>query len=380
MLGRRIIHVITPGDHFSPRTGSAIPTVVDGLARAAAAIGERRQAVVVDASTWRPRYDSADVIEYTGARPPSRAERYLDAARGRLGRDRTAVARYFSPVADALRDERAAVVFAHNAPVLPWLLRGSPHTVVLYAHNDLLATFTSVEAGRMLGNAAAIVCVSESLAERARARLPHSLAERVRVAVNGVDAQRFRPGRSGTAPPRVLFVGRVIPDKGVDVLLRAAAKLDVDAAEILIVGRPGFAADAPLSDYERRLRVLADECACTVRFETFVARDELPQLLQTADVFVIPSRWPDPAPLTVGEALASGLPTVASRIGGIPELIGDAGILVEADDPAALAGALQALLDDPVRRSALAVSARARAEAHDWSWTWRQLVDGLEGL
>jgi glycosyltransferase involved in cell wall biosynthesis len=144
----------------------------------------------------------------------------------------------------------------------------------------------------------------------------------------------------------------------------------------MIVGRPGFAADAPLSDYEAQLRALAASCSAEVRFQTFVPRADLPALLRTAEVFVVPSRWPDPSPLTVGEALATGLPVVASRIGGIPEAVGDAGILVPPDDPRALAAALDELIHDPGRRTALAQAARVRAEARDWSWSWRQL-DGV---
>ncbi len=69
-----VLHAITPGDHFSPRTGSAIPTVVDGLAAAAGRDGGPfRHAVILDRTTMRPRYDSAAVIEYSGVRGPRNA-------------------------------------------------------------------------------------------------------------------------------------------------------------------------------------------------------------------------------------------------------------------------------------------------------------------
>lgn len=373
-MERSVIHAITPGDHFSPLTGSAIPTVVHGLAGAALRAGGARHRVVVDRSTWHPRYDSADVIEYTGARAPGRRARYADALRGRLGMPRTAVAAYYRPIADAVRAQPPSIVLAHNAPILVRLLRDTPHRVVLYAHNDLLRTYSRSEAGRMLGSAAAIVCVSESLAERTRERLPAALRARVDVVGNGVDTAQFHPdGHRSDGPLRVMFMGRVIPDKGADVLLRAVQRLHAGGLEVLVVGRPGFAADAPLSDHERELRALAAAGGAEVRFQTFVPRAELPALLRTADVFVVPSRWPDPSPLTVGEALASGLPVIASRIGGIPGAVGDAGILVPPDDPAALADALRELIDDGARRAALAKTARARAEARDWSWSWRQL-------
>jgi glycosyltransferase involved in cell wall biosynthesis len=385
MPARRIIHVITPGDHFSPRTGSAIPTVVDGLAAAATRAGAPRQAVVLDRSTYRPRYDSADVIEYTGAAGPGRIGRYLDAARGRIGLPRAAAARWYAPIAGALRTLPPATVLAHNAPVVARLLRGSGHRVVLYAHNDLLRTYTKAEAGRMLADAVAIVCVSESLAGQMYDRLPRTLADRIRVVGNGVDIERFSPspritGPAPDGPVRIVFMGRVIPDKGVDVLLRAAAALRDVSAEVTVIGRPGFAPDAPLSDYERDLRRLAEASAVPVRFEGFLPRTQLPERLRAADVFVVPSRWPDPAPLTVGEALATGLPVVASRIGGIPELLGDAGVLVTPGEPTELAAALRELLADAGRRARLAESARARAMDHDWSWSWRQLETALDGV
>ena len=178
-----LIHIITPGDHYSPRTGSATSTVVHGLASAAAddASSTWAQVVVLDATTMRPRYDSAAAIEVAPAPAPSRAERLADVARGRLGLPRNAAARYYGPAVDAVVGRPPSVVLAHNAPVVPWLLRDSSHRVVLYAHNDLLRTFSRSESERMLGDVAAIVCVSESLADRTRRQLPERLARRVHV-------------------------------------------------------------------------------------------------------------------------------------------------------------------------------------------------------
>ena len=89
-----VLHTITPGDHFSPRTGSAIPTVVDGLARAAGRdCGPFRHSVVIDRTTMRPRYGSAAVIEYDGARGPTSNERVVDLARGRVGLPRSGFGR-----------------------------------------------------------------------------------------------------------------------------------------------------------------------------------------------------------------------------------------------------------------------------------------------
>ena len=389
---RTVIHTITPGDHFSPRTGSAIPTVVHGLATAASRDADPvRHAVVLDGSTMQPRYSSAEAIEYVRAAWLTRNDRILDLARGRLGGARTATERFYAPVADAIRGRAPSIVLAHNAPVLPRMLRDTPHRVVLYAHNDVLRSYSRTEARRALDGVAAIVAVSTSLAEQLRDSLPSSIAERVRIVGNGVDCQQFSPGdaghgtatqRAGGEPRRlrVAFVGRVIPEKGADVLLRSAALLARDDIEYLVVGSHGFARDAALSPYERELRRLAEESGGVVRFEPFVDRPALPELLRSFDVFVVPSRWADPCPLTAGEGMATGLPVVASRVGGLPDVVGDAGILVPPDDPEALAGALATLADDPAERARRAAASRQHALDHDWGWAWRNLRTVLEEL
>ncbi|WP_448812049.1 glycosyltransferase family 4 protein [Agromyces bauzanensis] len=383
-----IIHVITPGDHFSARTGSAIPTVVHGLASAAAKDEEPvRHAVVVEESTMRPRYESASAIEYHGVPGPSRRDRYLDLARGRLGRPRRAVARYYAPIAEAIRQEAPSIVLTHNAPVVPWLLRDSPHRVVLYAHNELLRTYTRREAARTLAGVAGVVCVSESLAEQTRAALPDRLADLVHVVGNGVDTLQFAPAagsrrehETSGAPLRIMFVGRMIPEKGADVLIRAAMILGRRDLEFVIVGSQGFDRSAALSPFERELRELAEAGPARVMFEPFVDRPALPALLRSADVLAVPSRWAEPSGLTAGEGLATGLPVIASRVGGIPEVLGPAGGYVEPDDPAALAAALADLADDATLRTRMGAEAREWALAHDWSWAWSNLRGVIQSL
>ena len=113
-------------------------------------------------------------------------------------------------------------------------------------------------------------------------------------------------------------------------------------------------------------------------FRPFTDRSALPALLASAHALVVPSRWREPAGLTVGEGMAAGAVVIASRVGGIPELLGDAGVLVRPDDPKALAAAMARVADDPAEREALARAGRARAEQRDWAWAWRLLRDVLD--
>lgn len=377
-----IYHLITPGDHFSPRTGSAIPTVVHGLAtgaRAGGDAGRYPQHVVVQDDTYVPRYESAIPVGYVGQRAPGSRARLADAALARLGMPRRSAVAYFRPATESLRDRPPGVVLAHNAPVVPWLLRDQQHDTVLYAHNDVLRSYSRAEASRVLGDVGRIVSVSDSLAAQLREHLPRSLHERVRTVVNGVDAEQFVPAPiRSPGPLRVMFLGRAIPEKGADILLEAAALIDRSDLEFVVVGSHGFDPAAVLSEYEQRLRLLADRARGTVRFEPFVERSRLPALVQRADILVIPSRWPDPCPLTVGEGMAAGLPIVAARSGGIPELLGDAGVLFDPARPEELADAIAVLASDPGLRDRYGTAARARAVERDWAWAWRHLAEVID--
>ena len=363
---RRLVHVITPGDHFSPRTGSAVPTVVDGLSRHARP-DRPRPAVIVAAGTYPDRYDSAEVLEYAPARA-RRADRWVDAAAGRLGLPRPGARRVLGATVAAQARWEPSVVLAHNAPALVPLVDAERHTPVLYAHNQVLGAWSERDAGRALDRAPVIVCVSDHLADAVASRLPARLRARVRTVRNGVDSAAFgvpRPPRGDTL--RVVYVGRVIPDKGVHVLLDAVVALARPDVELTILGRPGFAADAPLTGYERELRRAAERAAGPVRFGSFVPRPELPALLAAADVVVVPSVWPEPFALTALEGMAAGAAVVASDVGGVPEAVGDAGVLVPPGQPRALADALESLADDATALDRAARAAVEHARRCDWS-------------
>jgi len=332
----------------------------------------------------RPRYDSAAVVEYVGAPYPSRWGRLADALAARAGLPRRSTIAAYQPLARTIKkSDNEAIVVAHNAPVLAGLLRERSGPVVLYAHNDILRTVSRREATHQLDGVAAVVCVSDYLAEQIAARLPAHLAARVRVVENGVDTDQFSPAQASTTSSsrlRVLFLGRTIAEKGPDVLLDAARRLAREDIEYVIVGSYGFDRNAPLSGFERDLRKEAASSGAHVSFEPFVDRFALPTLLRTADIFVAPSRWPEPSGLTIGEAMATGLPVITSRVGGIPQVVGDVGILVAPGDSPALATAIALLADSTSHRTALGEEARKRAVANNWSRSWRQFETVLNDM
>ena len=158
----------------------------------------------------------------------------------------------------------------------------------------------------------------------------------------------------------VLFLGRVVEDKGVHVLARATARLPGPGIRVLVVGPSG---PAPTDvEYLKGISALAGPDPTRFHVLGAVPSKRLAELLRIADVLVVPSLWPEPAPVVVAEAFAHGVPVIASEIGGLPFLVPpEAGLLVPAGDDAALANALEALVKDPDQRARLSRGALAQA-------------------
>jgi len=184
---------------------------------------------------------------------------------------------------------------------------------------------------------------------------------------NGIDLTPYElpPGRGLhavlglPAESKVVFAsGRAMPYKGIGVLLQAAARLEAAGYEHVHVA---FAGDGPgLSDLRREAERLALR-----RFHFLGKRDDVPSLVRSAAITVVPSLWAESFGLTVVEGMAAGTAVIASAVGGIPELIRDSenGLLVPAGDPAALTTALRRLLDDDALRERIGLRAREEARA-----------------
>jgi glycosyltransferase involved in cell wall biosynthesis len=368
-----LLHLPTPGDHYSPATGSATMTVIYELARRHELAGGYTL-VLVD-SQARADYSTGRVIPVRSGAPwPSRAARLADVGLGTLGSTRWATLRQWRPYIDSASALEASSAFVHNGPAAAAeLARRRP--TYLWAHNRLFRTYSRTELARRVVALAGIIAVSEYLAGTIEQRLsPLRDHPPVYVVRNGVDSELFRPGEGPLDPPIVLFLGRMVPEKGPDRVLRAARRLlkSRRSFRVMMVGSAGFSATAPLTDYERELRRLAAPIAEHVTFQPFLPRPEIPALYQQAAIFCAPSNWDDPCPLTIGEAMASGLAVVTSRRGGIPEVGGDSVTYADTDDE--LEAALAGLLDDEGQRQAQAHAARRRAvRALDWETSYRSL-------
>jgi glycosyltransferase involved in cell wall biosynthesis len=214
-----------------------------------------------------------------------------------------------------------------------------------------------------------IVTVSQASAEAIAGhfRVPR---ERIRVIPNGLDGALFRPpDRPGKAPGRVIYVGNLNDrNKGVSYLLRAMARV-VRPWHLAVVG-----AGAEVPPW---VRALAAELGIghRISFEAQLTPQELVSRYGAAEVAACPSLF-EGFGFPAAEAMACGLPVVAARGGALPEVVGDAGLLVPTRDPEALARAIDTLLGDPALRERLGRAARARVlERFRWSRAASALVE-----
>ncbi|MGW0614718.1 glycosyltransferase [Streptomyces sp. NPDC002788] len=195
----------------------------------------------------------------------------------------------------------------------------------------------------------------------------------------GVDTDRFTPkgpaAPRGPYPHRLLQLGRLVPRKGAAVTIAALARLP--ETELVVVGGPP--ADRLDADQEvRRLRGIARDAgvADRVRFAGAVPSEEVPALLRSADVVVCPADY-EPFGIVPLEAMACGVPVVASAVGGQLDTVADPGTgrLVPARDPQALARAVAGLLADPDARAACGAAGRRRVLSR---YGWGQVAAATE--
>jgi phosphatidyl-myo-inositol alpha-mannosyltransferase len=257
-----------------------------------------------------------------------------------------------------------------QSPLEPWLplwaLRALPGVKIGTFHTGGSHRHWGYRHGaRLLDGPLAALRVRLAVSREAARYVALHFPGEYRVLPNGVDLVRFHPRPAGAPRElRALYVGRCDPRKGLRILLDAMIRLGNDAD-----GRPRLglriAGDGP----ERGpLERAARRAGLAVEFAGGVTRADLPRLYREADLFVAPSTDGESFGVSLLEALASGLPVVASRIPGYAETLRDsgAGLLFEPGSPEALAAALRALAGDRVRRAAMGEMGRRYAARYDW--------------
>jgi glycosyltransferase involved in cell wall biosynthesis len=258
---------------------------------------------------------------------------------------------------------RPDLVHAHLPPAELYAraaLLGSRLPLVITRHND--ERFAPIVFERLLSRwcaarAVQVICISEAVrrwtvADRRGPRLDAARAAVVRYALDPAPFAQAAPAADLAGDgPLVGTLARLVPQKGLDVLLEAFARVS-PPARLVIAG------EGPLRDALARR---AEQPDLAGRVSLLGPRRDTASVLAALDLFVLPSRW-EGFGLVLLEAMAARRAIVATRVSAIPEVVveGETGLLVPPDDAPALAAAIGALLADPARRAAMGASGHAR--------------------
>ncbi len=299
---------------------------------------------------------------------------------------------------------------------IPVVRRAVPSArIVFHTHDELLTRVDPALMTRRLAMADAVVTCSDYVTYRWREHFASRRADIYTIG-NGVDLERFRPDWSTdpTLAPHVLYVGRVSPEKGVHVLARAFETVlgQLPEARLSVIGSAGLLPSnqlalleddpyiAALSEFyghgvfarvNKQLIKARQGYVDTIRAGLTPATRaridfhgpreylDLPAIYRHASLLVAPSLCAEPFGLPLAEAMASGLPVIASRSGGMPGIVehGRTGCLVERGDVAALADVMISLLRDPDRLAGMRRASRLAAEAR---FGWKAVADRLENI
>lgn len=266
-----------------------------------------------------------------------------------------------------------SLTYVHNAGDVPVAFAlGVVTRAPVVAHVHLPPPVRQPEwLNSLLRRTAAVLAPSRDTVERwvERARL---VPRRVQVVPTGVDVERFRPLSAsqraavragiGVAPDErmILYLGRIDPDKGIHLLIDAARLLN-DRAALVVCGRSSDV--LYLDQIEQDMARLSASTPASAYY--LGHRSDVPALMGAADLVVVPSRWPDPQPLVISEAMASGTPVVGFDTGGIADcLAGFPDQVVPAIDVGALAKAIARCVSWRLSDPGLGDRTRAWAVAH----------------
>lgn len=290
-------------------------------------------------------------------------------------------------VKQILKDQRFDVVHVHEpgVPVLSLVVLRHSHalnvgTFHAYRESNAIFEYGGRFVKRIFGRLEGRIFVSEVVRDYITRYFPGEYT----IIPNGIDCARFsRPNmqpieRFADGRPNILFVGRLEKRKGFRHLLRAFAyvKQAVPEARLLVVGAYSDREKAPLVRYARARRLRG------VHFIGYVSPEDLPRYYHTGTVFCAPSTGFESFGIVLLEAMAAGLPIVASDIAGYRSVVNDCaeGYLTPPGDERAIASALIQLLLHPERRAEMGECGIHKAAEYDWAIIARRVLDYYQEL
>ena len=370
-----IYHVPSEGDVFSAYRGGAVIQIIANMMRF-----DPSSAVVCQSAdeTWGYGADRILIIPELRTFYKLKGRKYLP-----LWITGPFFRHIFQPFLSQLKG--GDIVWCHNQPAMCAALAGIIHLkgARLIYHSHSSVAFYARRSHFRAFVADAWIFISKAMQQEALALFPW--LQDSYVVHNAADDGLFYPRNDGNdgsnAVPVILYVGRLVPDKGVHVLIATMKILQERKVKVLckVVGSYAFGG----SKTTLYVKSLLKSSPANVQFEDWRSGKEIAEEYRAADILCCPSIWQEPFGNVNIEAMACGIPVVATRVGGIPEIAAQGGVLlVEPNSAVELADALQKLVEDKDLRARVAQAGlQSFLRGFTWPTTieqYRQIVKEME--
>lgn len=370
-----ICFVNMPIEFYSPVSGGAVSTVMMNYARCLEERGH--QITVLSLTDGGAVYPVGEVVAIeSGSREKlSFLRRRISGLQNKLQRwDNDYYEYYLRSYRNAIRNLKTPpdAIVVHNDLVSPRYLRqiAPKSKIVVWLHNEQRTRQKPSDLAESLRCIDHFIAVSDYI--RDWTEKTYALADdKITTVLNGVDLEVFYPRADfleETSPVRVLFVGRLDPNKGPDLVAQAVAQLRRENLPVTLtiagaIWWYGFA-NQHQDPFFQKLKVQMDEAQA--EYLGHVERAALPAVFRTHDVSCVLSRANDPCPLVTFESMASGCALLASSRGGIAQSCDGAALLVDPDDVDSVVSALRSLVENKKLLQTQKVKSVARAAQTTW--------------
>lgn len=296
---------------------------------------------------------------------------------------------YFEQAYKHIKKQSYDLIILENRPGYAYKLsQRITCKLILHLHNDLLNK-NSKQHDEILNCLHKVLTVSDYINSRV---CSIKETDKVRTIHNGINVQRFSHQTPNSIHRKdlgllqndfiLLFSGRINKDKGVSELLEAMLKLkEYPDIKLLILGSSFFGDTISDNDYISKLKLKAETINSRIFFTGFIPYSILPQYLWISDVAIVPSVWEEPFGNTVVEAMAAGLPLIATRSGGIPEICENVAIIVEREQIVEnLTSAILDLYNHPEKRKQMSLASLEHSKLFDKETYAKNFFDAIENI
>ena len=282
---------------------------------------------------------------------------------------------YFEKVYADLRKRDFDLIILENSPGLAYKLSLRGHkNLILHLNNDLLNSKSRFHDVIFNGLTKILTC-SDYIKNRVATIQPDS--KKIQTLYNAIDVKSFLPKENTNVSRKdlglaeddfvIVYSGRVNKDKGVSELIDALLSLkDVPNIKLMIIGGTFYGNTGNENHFVRSLKDKAKKIEDKIVFTGFVPYSQIPNYLHLVDIAALPSMWDEPFGLTIVEAMATGLPLITTRSGGIPEICEGVACIVNRKNVVNdLTSAIRDLYEHPEKREQMSKASIERAKLFD---------------